>query len=480
MKPACHAKFVPKCLTPSGSRDFERLNAQKADAGDIPFGERVACVLMLAEIVLITWLGSGTRPEFLLPMLWVSVAMFFASAFSAHGRGVPTYVKISFWCGILVVLINAVQIANPSFEYVVYERHNDLQPLAHVSWLPVSVKSDFFTGDALRSLARIVAAFSVFMSAGIIFRWKRIARLCLVFFAINATAMAAWGIFQRHAEMPIMYDAFFSISGFYGSFFLSNAAGAFINLGLAANFALVFMSARLAKASFKIAACTLFLLLAAVCVFSCYYSGSSGALGMSAVTCIVFAGASVYSLLRARFSVGASLSFVVFAAVFICVASGFALRPFIAGKPDLEKNIRISAESRMEIYAAAFETVKDNPLWGVGGDCARYYLPQTLRQHDRKNSLFVTADRAHSGFLEYLMEFGAVGFSAIAVAGIAWLFRFFREMRALGVENFVMMVGAVLFLLHSCFDMHLHIPSAMLAGAVIAVLAVSPLKGEDE
>lgn len=219
MKPACHAKFVPKCLTPSGSRDFERLNAQKADAGDIPFGERVACVLMLAEIVLITWLGSGTRPEFLLPMLWVSVAMFFASAFSAHGRGVPTYVKISFWCGILVVLINAVQIANPSFEYVVYERHNDLQPLAHVSWLPVSVKSDFFTGDALRSLARIVAAFSVFMSAGIIFRWKRIARPVPCFFCDKCHGHGGLGYISKACGNADNVRRLFLYFGFLRVFF---------------------------------------------------------------------------------------------------------------------------------------------------------------------------------------------------------------------------------------------------------------------
>lgn len=450
------------------------------DAARAPASAKAACLLILAEIVLISWLGSGTRPEFLLPMLWVAVAMFFAAAFSSPVRDLPKYVKISFWCGVAVVLINAVQIANPSFEYAVHERYGVLEPLRHVWWLPVSVKSDFFAGDALSSLARIVFVFSVFMSSALVFRRRRAARLCLAFFALNATAMAAWAVWQRWAGFPIMYDAFFSVSDFYGSFFLSNAAGAFINLGLAANLALVFMSVRIPNAFFKAVARLFFLASSAVCVFSCYYSASKGALAMSAALCLVFVGLCAYSLLRARFSARASAVLIVFAAALACAALWAAFSSFMAKNPGLEMKVCESADSRMEIYVAAFGTVKDNALWGVGGDCARYYLPQKLKQEDRANSIFVTSERAHSGLLEYFMEFGGGGISAIALAGIAWLARFFRNARRLGMENFVIMAGVVLFLLHSCFDIHLHIPSTMAAGAVMAVLAVTPLSRRSE
>lgn len=443
-----------------------------------PTAAKAACLLMFAEIVLVSWLGSGARAGFLLPMVWVGVAMFFAAALSVRSHCEPAYVKISFWCGTFVILINAAQIANPSFEYVVCERYGFLEPLAHVSWLPVSVKSDFFAGDALRSLARIISAFSVFMSAALIFRWAKIARLCLAFFAFNATAMAAWGIYQQWAGFPIMYDSFFGISKFYGSFFLSNAAGAFINLGLSANLALVFMSARIPNVFLKISVCAFFLASSAVCVLSCRYSGSNGALAVSAVLCLVFAGACAYLFLRGFLSARISSAFVFAAALSICAAAYFAGSQTVKKNPNLESRVRVSMDSRLDIYKAAFETIKSNAVWGVGGDGAKYYLPQALKQRDRKNDLFVTAERAHSGFLEYIMEFGAVGFSAIAAAGLAWMFRFFRKMRELCVENFILMAGAVLFLMHSCFDIHLHIPSTMIAGAIVAVLAVSPVKEE--
>lgn len=461
-----------------------------ADGGSLPQGPplaagagglrraaaRAALLLMLAEIALVSWLGSGTRPEFLLPMLWVAAAMFFAAACSAPKGGVPAYVKVSFWCGAFIMLLNAVQIFNPSLEYVVHERYADLRPLAYVSWLPISVRAGFFAGDALRSLAAIAAAFSVFMSAAFIFRHVRAAVLCLAFFALNATAMAAWGIYQLKAGFPVMYDVFFSISDFYGSFFLSNAAGAFINLGLAANLAMVFISSRLPGLWVRIAASAFFLASSALCVFSCYCSGSKGALGLSAALCAVFAGIWAYLLLQALFSARVASASMVLVGIVVCAAAYFAYGAAVSQNPDLKRKIAMSAESRMEIYNAAFETIEENPVCGIGGDCARYYLPQKMKQRDRKNALFVSAERAHSGPLEYLMEFGIAGASAIAIAGFAWLIRFLRKMCGLGPENFIIMAGIILFLFHSCFDLHLHIPSTMMAGAIMAVLAVSPLK----
>ncbi len=439
---------------------------------------KIACLLMFAIIIMISWLGSGTRAEFLMPMLWVSVAMFFVASFSARMDNMPVYAKVSFWSGMLVMLINAIQIANPALEYVIYERYAELQPLAHISWLPVSVKSDFFGGDALRSLSRIAAVFCVFMSAVLIFRWKRIARLCLVFFAVNVTAMSAWGIYQYKTGFPIMYDLFFSISRFYASFFLANAAGAFINLGLAANLALVFISARLPNIFLRIVACVFFLGSSAVCVVSCYESHSNGALAMSAVLCLVFAGACAYSFFRIFLSVRVSIFSLAIIAVLSCVGMCAAYGVASEKNPALGKRIHESMSSRFDIYVAASEVIKDNLIWGVGGDGARHYLPQELKQRDRKNELFVTAERVHSGFLEYLMEFGIIGFSAISVAGFAWFFQFFHKFRKLHIENLIIMAGMILFLFHSCFDIHLHIPSTMMAGAIMAVLAVSPLRKE--
>ena len=479
-----HAKHCvrnPKMVKSVNSIKLDGSPALAAHAiavpdSQIPWQAKAACVLMLADIILMSWLGSGTRAVFLMPMMWVSVAMFVFSAFSSNGKYEPLYVKVALWCGTIILSINAVQTVNHSLVYIVTERFNTFEAVGHISWLPVSVKSNFFMGDALRSLARIATAFSIFMSAGIIFKYERITRICLVFFAVNATAMAAWGVYQREAGFAVMYGRFYALSDFYGSFFLSNAAGAFINLGLAANFALFFMYPLRCGYFCRILYGSFFLGSAAVCLFSCYKSGSNGALAISGAMCIVFAGVCVYAVIRKFLSVRIAIVAVILVGLAFCVLSYVAYgSSVISPKRWFESEAVESVSSRKMIYDAAFRTVKNNVIWGMGGDSVRYHLPQNLRQNDRKNYMFVTADRAHSGILEYFMEFGIIGVLAIVVAGIVWMVYFLVRIRELDLANFIIMAGVLLFLFYSCFDIHLHIPSTMMAGALMAVVAVSPM-----
>ena len=86
----------------------------------------------------------------------------------------------------------------------------------------------------------IATTLLVFISALSVFKITKFAIICLVFFALNATAMSVWGIYQKCEQFPILYGMLYSSSEFYGSFYMANAGGAFINLGLAANFALFF------------------------------------------------------------------------------------------------------------------------------------------------------------------------------------------------------------------------------------------------
>ena len=206
--------------------------------------EGVSFAFLSIEILLISWLGGGGRMAFIFPMMWVALAAYFAMSFAKTGAHEDFLEKSVFWSGLALVLFIVIQYLNPNFEYIVTERYNYLKPIEHISCLPGSVKSTFYEGNALSSLSVIATTLLVFISALSVFKITKFAIICLVFFALNATAMSVWGIYQKCEQFPILYGMLYSSSEFYGSFYMANAGGAFINLGLAANFALFFLCAR--------------------------------------------------------------------------------------------------------------------------------------------------------------------------------------------------------------------------------------------
>lgn len=442
--------------------------------GENRLARRGALFALCVQTALAAWLLSGTRPEFLLPMFAAALAAFgFCAAggmFARDGIFSGTLALAS----LFFIAVCAVQYFNPFAEWVAREKFGYLAGREFVKWLPTSVRAGFAQGSALSSLCILLTAFLTTLAASAFPAHRRAMRGLLALFALNALFMGAFAVWQQAAKIPMPYGVFHTRSGFYGSFFLSNAAGAYLNMGVAALAACAAVFARRGAAGGAFAA-----FCAAGAAFASYASVRSesrgAALICAGVWCAIFALAAWRVLARIfgeKFAAcAAALSLLAaFAAAAFCAAEVFEPSD-LARDPQM----RESAVSRIAIYKSAIPLVKERPVWGVGGECSRYVLPMVRRPGAA--AVAEAPNRPHSDVLEYLLDFGVAGLAVLAACGVAWIAQIWRNRRSLGFANAACAAGALSCLFHGAFDMELHIPSTMIAFGLMCVFSFSPFSG---
>lgn len=435
------------------------------------FARRGALFALCAQTVLATWLLSGTRPEFLLPMFAAALIAFaFCVAGGMFARD-GVFAKTLAFASLFFIIVCAVQYFNPFAEYVVREKFSFLAGRAHVEWLPVSVRAEFAQGNALSSLCVLLAAFLTTLSAAAFSSDRRAMRGLLALFAVNTLLMGAFAVWQQAEKIPMPYGIFHTRAGFYGSFFLSNAAGAYLNMGVTALAACAAAFARRGAAGGAFAA-----FCAAGAAFASYASVRSGSQGAAIICallwCAIFIAAAWRGLACAfgeKISAAALSLFLLAAGAAAAFCAADVLEP-----SDLlsDRQIEESAVSRIAIYKSAVPLAKERPVWGAGGECSRYILPMIRKPG--ASSVAEAPNRPHSDALEYVLDFGISGAAVLAACGAAWAAQIWKNRRALGFANAVCAAGALSCLAHGTFDMELHIPSTMIAFGLMCVFSFSP------
>ena len=439
--------------------------------GEKRFARSGALFALCAQTVLATWLLSGTRPEFLLPMFAAALVAFALCVAGGLFARDGVFAKTLAFASLFFIIVCAVQYLNPFAEYMVREKFSFLAGRAHVEWLPVSVRAEFAQGNALSSLCALLAAFLSTLAASAFSADRRAMRGLLAFFAVNALLMGAFAVWQQAEKIPMPYGVFHTRAGFYGSFFLSNAAGAYLNMGVAALAACAAAFARRGAAGMAFSA-----FCAAGAAFASYASVRSESRGAAIICALLWCAILVAAVWRglAR-AFGEKISA---AAVSLFLFAAGAAAAFCAAEvlepSDLlsDRQIEESAASRIAIYKSAAPLVKERPVWGVGGECSRYILPMVRKPG--AESVAEAPDRPHSDVLEYLLDFGISGAAVLAACGAAWIAQIWKNRRALGFANAVCAAGALSCLAHGAFDMELHIPSTMIAFGLMCVFSFSP------
>ena len=194
--------------------------------------------LALCQVVLITWGCSGTHVEFMFPMFIISLLMYIITIFFTK-EPLNEFEKVLSIVLFLTICICLVQYLNPSMERINAENYVFFRSIDYIKWLPTSIRSDFIMGNPLRALVEISTVLMSTLAFLQLFKDRAFLKVALSFFGINVALMGFYGVWQQMEKIPIIYNAFHSGSQIFGSFYLSNAAGAFFNLGIVANFAMV-------------------------------------------------------------------------------------------------------------------------------------------------------------------------------------------------------------------------------------------------
>lgn len=432
--------------------------------------KNIARALLLLQICLITWLCSGTRVEHLMPMFYVSATLFTFTTISDPDFGRNIFQKTLFISIIIFSIIAIIQYANPFAEHIYEEKYNYIKSIDHISWLPTSVIGEFSDGNPMRSICILLTSFLTVISAISLFRERLFARFALIVFAINSTLMAIFAVYQDAAGFSAPYNSVYSTAIYYGTFFLGNAAGAFLNIGMSACFALSIIYAKKAKRIFSL----LWFVFALVNAISVYISDSNAAI----IICIFLVGCFLLYILWKIMSRAVSAKTAAAILIFLSAI------PLIIAFNYIETNINTrtgreiknSAFTRLVFYEASMKIISENPIWGIGGECSRYVLPNKLSEINNKNNgLPSFPDRPHSDIIEYTVDYGIFGILVLAACALAWLSAIWGHRKKLNSANFFLILGVITCLMHGSSDMELHIPSTMIAFGLLSVWSFSEL-----
>lgn len=429
------------------------------------------------QIMLATWLCSGVNAQFLLPMFAVAICAFGSALGAGRFARDDAFSETLSWGALFFAAVCAVQYLNPWARQLEFANFGGIEKLPYIKWLPTSVRAQFTDGGAAAAFCYLQTAFLTVLVFASMAGQSRRSRGFLYFFVLNAFAMGGFAVYQKASGALSMYSIeSFKGANFYGSFFLSNAAGAFLNMGVAAALACAFLLAGRGWLS-KLCA-PVPLLAAAGMSYGVYDSESVGALYICALVWAAFALLLVLKILKRFFGIWACA---VFAAAALAVGGYCASENFekIAEFAPQKKNDNAmhSAQSRLEIYKTVCPIILERPIWGYGGESGDFVIP-LLKGNDEK-SVALAASRAHSDLLGYLLDFGFAGGAVLAACGAAWLWRIWQMRRFLTCANAMCFVGAMSCFGHSLFDMELHIPSTMLMFGLMCVLSYAPIFGKE-
>ena len=431
----------------------------------------IARTFILLQIFLATWLGSGTRTEFLMPMFFTAVGVFAFTYLSGAMKAENAYCKALLVAVIYFILVCAIQYLNPFSEYIEGERFSIVKSLRYITWLPTSVIGSFGEGNSMRSLAILLSSFLTTISACILFRSTRFAFAALAWFVFNVSAMGLWAVYQKYVQMPAVYGFLYTDSGYYGSFFLSNAAGTFLNMGISAAFVLMVVSCKI-DSRFKFFYILFSVISAVVCTVASLYSESRAAQILCFAIWGVFA-ISIYYKVIMHFDstvVGKTVFFVTTTIIIVVVAA--VAMDFYYSKGKFRKDISDSSFGRVEMYKRIYPQIYEHPIWGNGGECSRYVLPKVVLNFPNGiDGIPRKPDRPHSDIIEYILDYGIVGGIIFAYCGVALGYVIFKYRRRLGICNLYILAGVGACFSNGVFDMEMHIPSVMLIFGLMTVWA---------
>lgn len=417
-------------------------------------------------ILLITWGCSGTRQEYMFPMFVTSSLMFLIYAFSHTKTNLLEKSLSATIC--ITILICTIQYFNPFLEKCIEENFSYFKSLDYCKWLPKSIKAEFNNGNPMRSLIELSTVLSSAIVFLHLFKNKKHLIYITIFFAINATSMGLFGIWQQENNIPIMYNKFYAHSSLFGTFYLSNAAGAFLNLAVTTSIAVFFYLFR-KKIMYKFAS-VLLIITAMICSYSAYRTDSNATIILLFLIWIGTALIAIFTLLKWKKSF-IFLGITTIISILFLSYYNATITQKITTAYQNSSEVKSSFNERIEIYKHSKDIIKNNLIYGTGGySCQHLLTASILKDKNLKNKEAHSIKHAHSDIMEYCMDFGLIGVLIIMLCVGVWIKEFISSKPT--IESIILLLGITISVVHSCMDMNLHIISTMIAFALVATASI--------
>ncbi len=434
---------------------------------------KTSLALLLFSLFVCAFWAPNSREIFVYPCFLAAVLAFLPAAFCKYAPS--AFEKRIVFCALYTAAVCVVQYFNCYAEFEIADGYFLLNNLPHIPFLPKSVKTPAENVNALASLCKLTTVFLTVLSLFFVCKKRGNALYVLNFAAFCGVLCAAYGIVEKYFGFAWLYGIFAATSDFYANSFVSNVSGAFINLGLGFCLSLLIYHAKRRHIFYSL----LFALSAAVCVCGACKSQSAGAIGFAVANCAAFAAIALYVFLRRAMNVWAAALIVAMCGLgFAFLAYNEAAHRLSGESAKIKRTeLRASLSSRLQFHKFAIALIRENPLWGVGGECCKYALPVKAKKELLKTggAKISVPERAHSDILEYLIEFGFIGFLGVFGGFVAYAVLLFCNIKNLSAENYMLLVSAAICGAHSCMDMAMHFLPVMVFFAVALVLGANSL-----
>ena len=386
------------------------------------------------EIFFISWAGGGTRTPFLFVFSIISIVGFsllllqknlhslFNSSFF-HKEG-------CFWFfGICIVVYSLIQSLNTRAIRYEVEGGSFFVEKPYVKYLPSSLEDSIFNFNAYTCFLLYIGLFCFFTLCRYLLRNKKIAIAAMLLFVANSVLISIFAIWQKY-KYPILFNRFFSDGEFYGSFFISNACGVFLTIGVSFALCLVFLAhGNFISKHFKR---TSALLLAIIVSYAVYESESIGAI----IYCASVWGLALFIMfakfISSIFIIKRPKVFIISVSLIVISISCIAFAPFYSSAKNYilgKKEIVASITSRYNIYKTNWLLIKENPIYGIGAGAYKYdFMKKSISAPALSHSTgYAIPTDPHSSIMAYLIRHGIIGTLLILSFFISFIYRLFQS-----------------------------------------------------
>lgn len=448
---------------------------QKSQKNNIATHLKLSFVFLVLEMIVASLWGANSRAEYVLPIFGMSILAILPLFFSKEQSFVYPLEKAIFFSGVYLAIIGFIQFLNPAYEVLHYQDFNYVEKIGFIPFLPLGVDGPISQGNSITATCKILSLCITLLVCIKLFRSHRLAFYALNSLALCSFVVAIIGIVEKVLNVPILYGVILTSSDFHATFFLSSAAGSFINMGLSGAFALLFYNAKKKRIFLSL----FWFVVSVLSIWSIYLSKGNGAIIISIIITLFFICFVLFDFLRRRLNVKATLCILFVVGGFFTV---FGINEISKGKINIQEanqyeNIRYSIVSRFEVYVKDAILFMKHPFFGVGGECCQYTLPLEVSesQLNRIGQQIAAPARPHCDIFEYFIEYGLFGAFVFPLCFALWLFRIWKLRKRLTLENSIIFIGVLMCAFHSMFDLVLHVLPVMLFGGILAILVVSPI-----
>lgn len=459
-------------------------------------GSHLFVFLLFSIPAYAAWSHGGTRAGYQPPMVWlawlavVSLIAFpcldRTSASDAAGavvRRVTAFFKDPFfYAASAFLLLLLIQWWNARWPFLPSDKEGLwIYKSPRVAWLPSSVTAD----EGREMLRWFFPAFAAALCVRHAPFGRRGIRLLYWLMAINAALVAFWGIVQflSSAASSSARNSLLEGTHTFAGFGYANHAGSFFVLTLCAGAGLVpyYMLWRTSSAVPERRRRGTWVYWTLTPLLATIFLGAQFSLSRSAV---ILSLAAMFFLALAVCGAGAkrlgkSGRLYLFLAVSaVATLGGLFINGYVWEKVEAEfagkyVDYSLNAGGRLSHVKAAAAVWRDNPWFGVGGWGYRYYVgfyvdKDVAESFDRPR---IGAANAHNDAMQFLAEFGVVGFGllAVAVGLLAWpVFRHGGLRRE--IISFPAL-GIVMALAQSMIDLPFRCPAVLSAWFILLAAA---------